>query len=101
MFVNVLNRSNDKDITATIQNESGRFAADAAVWQMNETDFKATNTFGAEKVRPRTSMATMVNASYTFPAHSLTILRPKRRAEALFNDSRQWRRACYDARSGG
>src|SRR4029077_11575820 len=31
VFVNVLNRSKDKDITASIENESGRFASDAAV----------------------------------------------------------------------
>lgn len=77
VFVNVLNRSKDQAITASIENESGRFAPDAAVWQMNNDDFKATNTFGDEKVQPTVFNATITNGQYTFPAHSLTILRLK------------------------
>ena len=77
LAVNVLNRSRDKDITAAIENQSGRLPAEAAAWQMNSADLKATNTFGDEKVRPRTFTATVAGGRYTFPAHSLTILRFK------------------------
>jgi alpha-N-arabinofuranosidase len=76
--VNVLNRSKDRDITASIENESGRFAPDAGVWQLNHADLKATHTFGDDrKVRPQTSTVTLADGRYTFPAHSLTILRLK------------------------
>ena len=78
VVINVLNRSKDKDITATIQNESGRFASQAAVWQMNNADLKATHTFGDDqKLRPKTSTTALTGGQYTFPAHSLTILRLK------------------------
>ncbi len=82
VFVNVLNRSKDRDITATLENASGKAAATAAVWQMNHPDLKTTHTFGDDqKVRPKTSTATLeadpAGYRYTFPAHSLTILRLK------------------------
>ena len=80
VVVNVLNRSKDKDIAATIENQSGSWTGQASVWQMNHTDFKATHTFGDDqKVRPKTSTATLTGGQYTFPAHSLTMLRLKTR----------------------
>jgi alpha-L-arabinofuranosidase len=46
---------------------------------MNNTDLKAVNDFGSEKVRPatRTAALTLSNNGFTyaFPKHSLTILR--------------------------
>jgi alpha-N-arabinofuranosidase len=78
VVVNVLNRSKDRDVTASIENQSGRFAPQASVWQMNNADLKTTHTFGDDqKVRPKTSTATLTGGQYTFPAHSLTILRLK------------------------
>ena len=78
VVVNVLNRSKDRDITATIENQGGSWAGPAAVWQMNHPDLKATHTFGDDqKVRPKTSTATLTGGQFTFPAHSLTILRLK------------------------
>ena len=52
------------------------------VWQLNHPDLKATHTFGNDKtVRPstRTVPVGVVDDafSYTFPAHSLTILKVK------------------------
>ena len=78
--VNVLNRSKSQDIATRIQNEEGKLKQNVSVWQMNYPDLKATHTFGDDKkVAPKTST---INASvdnngfsYTFPAHSLTILR--------------------------
>lgn len=78
VVVNVLNRSKDRDLTAAIENQSGTWAGPVAVWQMNHPDLKITHTFGDDqKVRPKTFNATLTNGAFTFPAHSLTILRMK------------------------
>lgn len=50
------------------------------VWEMNQNDLKATHTFGDDKkVRPvvRTASVSLTGNgfSYTFPKHSLTILK--------------------------
>jgi alpha-N-arabinofuranosidase len=79
VFLNVLNRSRDKDLTASIES-GGAVEGSPAVWQMNYSDLKATHTFGDdEKVRPKTSTPTLTvdkgAFQYTFPAHSLTVLR--------------------------
>ena len=79
VFVNVLNRSKDKAIAASIESAGGALQPDASVWQMNNADLKATHTFGDDKkVRPTTSSATLAAQGgalhYTFPAHSLTVL---------------------------
>jgi len=78
--VNVLNRSKDKDLSTRIENQEGQLASEIGVWEMNNSDLKATHTFGDDrKVRPVTRTvptAIQNNAfTYTFPAHSLTILR--------------------------
>jgi alpha-N-arabinofuranosidase len=80
LFVNVLNRSKDRDLTTRIENQAGELMPEAAVWELNHPDLKATHTFGDDqKVRPVTRKVPLTVAnggfSYTFPAHSLTILR--------------------------
>ncbi len=49
--------------------------------ELNNPDLKAMNDFGIEKVRPATRSAALKVANnsftYTFPKHSLTILRLK------------------------
>jgi alpha-L-arabinofuranosidase len=80
VFLNVLNRSKDRDISTRIENQAGQLAPSAAVWELNHPDLKATHTFGDDrKVRPvtRTVPLTIANGAFTynFPAHSLTILR--------------------------
>jgi alpha-N-arabinofuranosidase len=82
LYVNVLNRSKDKDLATRIDNQEGRLDGEVGVWEMNHPDLKATHTFGDDKkVRPatRTFAASVDNNgfNYTFPAHSLTILRLK------------------------
>jgi alpha-N-arabinofuranosidase len=78
VVVNVLNRSKDRDMTASVENQNGAWSGPAAVWQMNNADLKATHTFGDDqRLRPKTSTATLTGGRYTFPAHSLTILRLK------------------------
>ncbi len=80
VFLNVLNRSKDKDIATRVESQEGTVAPEVGVWELNHTDLKATHTFGDDKkVRPvtRTVTAKVDNGGfvYTFPAHSLTILK--------------------------
>jgi alpha-N-arabinofuranosidase len=80
VFVNVLNRSKDKDIPATLESQAGKFGETLSVWEMNHPDLKATHTFGDDKkVRPTMKELRVPvqdnSVRYTFPAHSLTILR--------------------------
>jgi len=81
VYVNVLNRSEKDDIAARIENVAGQIAAQAGVWEMVNADLKAANDFGSEKVKPATRTATLAlgnnGFTYTFPKHSLTILRLK------------------------
>jgi alpha-L-arabinofuranosidase len=60
----------------------GKVGTAVEVWELNHPDLKATHTFGSDtKVRPATKTATVSVAangfSYTFPKHSLTILKLK------------------------
>jgi alpha-L-arabinofuranosidase len=80
VFVNVLNRSKSRDIATRVESEEGAFAKLGEVWQMNYPDLKATHTFGNDrKVVPVTkALDAPVDRNslvYTFPAHSLTILK--------------------------
>jgi alpha-L-arabinofuranosidase len=80
IYVNALNRSKDKDIATRIDNQEGVLQSEVGVWEMNHPDLKATHTFGDDKkVRPSTRNFTARvennGFNYTFPAHSLTILR--------------------------
>ncbi len=82
LFLNVLNRSKDRNIEARVENEAGRLGGQADLWEMNNADLKATHTFGDDKkVRPvsRTVPLSLQRGgfTYTFPAHSLTILKLK------------------------
>lgn len=80
LYVNVLNRSEKQDIATRIDNITGQLTGDVQVWEMNYPDLKATHTFGDDKkVRPVTrKVAGSGNGlTYTFPKHSLTILRAK------------------------
>jgi alpha-N-arabinofuranosidase len=80
VFLNVLNRSEKTDITARIDNAAGAPKGAVSVWELNHPDLKASHTFGKDSVvRPVTRSAS-VKASgngfeYTFPKHSLTILK--------------------------
>ena len=77
LYVNVLNRSAKDDIEASIENQTGTLSASAEVWQMNHNDLKTTHTFGDDrKVRPVTKTVEVAKG-FTFPKHSLTILKMK------------------------
>jgi alpha-L-arabinofuranosidase len=80
VYLNVLNRNKSTDIAARIENQAGQLASEGSVWEMNHPDLKATHTFGDDKkVRPVTrALGSTVSGNaftYTFPAHSLTILK--------------------------
>lgn len=80
LFINVLNRSMDRNIGAKIETQDVHIGTSVEVWEMNHADLKTTHTFGDDKkVRPTTRTITVAPAgetfAYTFPAHSLTILR--------------------------
>ncbi len=84
LYLNVLNRSRDRDIPTRVLSQKGSPAALAQVWELNHPDLKATHTFGDDhKVRPVTREVSLTVSDgafeYTFPAHSLTILRIKLR----------------------
>jgi alpha-L-arabinofuranosidase len=82
IFVNVLNRHASAEIATRVENQEGKLAPSMEVWQMNNADLKTVHTFGDDKkVRPVTSSASVKlegnGFTYTFPAHSLTILKLK------------------------
>jgi alpha-L-arabinofuranosidase len=82
IFVNVVNRSAAKDLRTTIVTQDRTPEPAVSVWEMNHADLKATHTYGDDKkVRPVTRSANVTvtenSFSYTFPAHSLTVLRVK------------------------
>ncbi|MCC6263097.1 MAG: alpha-N-arabinofuranosidase, partial [Bryobacterales bacterium] len=80
LYVNVLNRSESKDIATRIHEVDGRLRGDGEQWFLNHQDFKTTHTFGRDTtVRP---VVTQLNArlegngfTQVFPAHSLSILK--------------------------
>jgi len=80
LFLNVLNRSQGQDIAATVEIQAGDLGETLSIWEMNHPDLKATHAFGDdEKLRPvsRTLSPERTDGGfrYTFPAHSLTILK--------------------------
>jgi alpha-L-arabinofuranosidase len=80
LFLNVLNRSEKTDITARIDNVAGAPAGPVSIWELNHPDLKATHTFGKDSVvRPATRSVSVKGGGngfeYTFPKHSLTILK--------------------------
>ena len=80
VYVNVLNRSKDKPIATRVEKPEGGFGGEAGVWELNNADLKATHTFGDDhRLRPVTrTLPVRIEKggfTYTFPAHSLTILR--------------------------
>ena len=80
VFVNVLNRSEKTDITARIETVAGAPSGPVSVWELDHPDLKAAHTFGRDTVvRPVTRNANVKVSGngfeYTFPKHSLTILK--------------------------
>ena len=82
IILNVLNRSEKTDIAARIDNVTGKLSSSVDVWELNNSDLKITHTFGDDaKIRPATRVSNVQldenGFVYTFPKHSLTILKLK------------------------
>ncbi|HEY3442746.1 MAG TPA: alpha-L-arabinofuranosidase C-terminal domain-containing protein [Paludibaculum sp.] len=80
LFVNVLNRSEKLDIATRIDNVEGAVQPSVGVWEMNYPDMKAVHFFKDDKkVMPKMTTVTAKveknGFTYTFPKHSLTILK--------------------------
>jgi alpha-L-arabinofuranosidase len=82
VFLNVLNRNERTDLATEIACLEKALPPTVDVWELNHTDLKATHLFGDDKkVRPVTRQVTGTAGPkgfvYTFPKHSLTILKWK------------------------
>lgn len=76
----VVSRNKDKAITTDILNQSGEFTGPYKVWEVNAPDVKAMNNFDKENVKTVTKPD--INAkgnkiTYSFPAHSITMMKGK------------------------
>jgi alpha-N-arabinofuranosidase len=76
----VVNRHLEKGITTDIICQEGAFGSSFEAYEVNGMDIKAVNDFGKTNVqttkKPNVS-AKRQNLTYTFPAHSLTLLKGK------------------------
>jgi alpha-L-arabinofuranosidase len=76
----VVNRHKDKSITTDIILQTGEFNSPITVYEVNGTDIKSMNDFGKENVTIETKpevKAKGQKATYSFPAHSFTLLKGK------------------------
>lgn len=76
----VVNRHKDNAIRTDIVCQSGEFADVLRISEINAADLKATNDFGVENVKTvqKPDLKTKGNTvTYSFPAHSLTMLHGK------------------------
>ncbi|HQV32397.1 MAG TPA: alpha-L-arabinofuranosidase C-terminal domain-containing protein [Calditrichia bacterium] len=80
VVINVVNRHKDQPITAEIISQEGQFSGPFTVFEVNGPDVKTENTFGKEvikSVKKDDVAASGAGFSYTFPAHSYTMLKGK------------------------
>jgi len=78
VVINVINRNKDNAITADIVAQEGSFMGPFQVYEVNGPDVKAMNDFGLEQVKTATKPSLGASGgsfSYTFPAHSFTMLK--------------------------
>lgn len=80
IVIAVVNRHKDKPMATDIFLQEGSFDGKLAVYEVNGSDIKDQNDFSAEKVS--TKEKGLLNAkgqklTYTFPAHSFTLLKGK------------------------
>jgi alpha-N-arabinofuranosidase len=78
LTIAVVNRDHARDLPATIDLTGASVAGAADAWEVNGPDVGATNSFETPRavdVRPRRVDLRGSRFDYTFPAHSITILR--------------------------
>jgi alpha-L-arabinofuranosidase len=76
----VVNRHKDQVIKTDIISQTGEFVGTIKVFEINGPDIKAMNDFGIENVKTITKPDLNAKGSiitYSFPAHSLTMLKAK------------------------
>jgi alpha-N-arabinofuranosidase len=75
VFINVINKSEDKAITADIVNNSGDFSGKAEASVVGSDDIKATFAFDKQSQYVPVTKDVKLNGnklSFTFPPHSFT-----------------------------
>jgi len=78
LVLTVVNRHRENPITAEILAQTGAFRGNFEVFEVNGPDIKAGNDFGSEPIKTAQKPAVAANGasfSYTFPAHSFTLLK--------------------------
>jgi len=74
----VVNRNKDQSIKTDIISQTGEFSGPVKVFEINGDDIKAMNDFDKENVKTIAKpdlKATKNSLTYSFPAHSLTMLK--------------------------
>jgi alpha-L-arabinofuranosidase len=80
IFLVVVNRNKEKDIPTDIICQTGAFVGPFEVYEVNGPDVKSENDFGKETVKTVSKPAIKVQGedfTYSFPAHSITLLKGK------------------------
>lgn len=80
VVISVVNRHKDKAITTDILAQTGQFNGNFEVYEVNGPDIKAKNDFGKETVNTKKNKdikAKGTKMTYTFPAHSFTMIKGK------------------------
>ena len=77
VIINVMNRHQDESITTDIISQKGSFVGEFEVYEVNGPDVKARNDFDQTQVQTEKKSNISVDGSeftYSFPAHSYTML---------------------------
>ena len=79
LIINVVNRHQDKAIETAIQNQFGKLANRAMVYEVNSADMNDENSVSEQKVKTveKTISIGADNFNYIFPAHSFTQIKIK------------------------
>jgi alpha-N-arabinofuranosidase len=81
VIICVVNRNKDKAISTDLISQEGQFSGDFEVYEVNGPDIKSENDFGKTTVETKQKTALKVKTSdkvtYSFPAHSFTMLKGK------------------------
>jgi alpha-N-arabinofuranosidase len=82
IILNVVNRHQDKGIETSIQNQFGKLANSANVYEVNSGNLMDENSATEQKVKTSEKQISIGadNFNYTFPAHSFTMIRIKIKA---------------------
>ena len=76
----VVNRNKDKSIQTDIINQKGEFSGNFKVYEVNGPDIKSMNDFGKETVKTVSKSDIKAKGNkltYSFPAHSFTMIKGK------------------------